>query len=526
VIRYVIYARYSSDLQSPDSLDDQKRKCREYASREGWTETRTYEDAAISGSSMDRREFQRLMKDSASAGRNFEVLLIDDTSRLSRSLADVVSLHQRLAHYGVRVIAVSQGIDTKHEQSELLIAMHGITDSLYVRELGKKTHRGLEGRFLKGLSAGGRCYGYETVQVEGGGVRWAPNEAEAAVVREIFEWSATGYSLKKIAGLLNGRNTPPPQKRSDRTHATWCPTAIRAMLRRELYVGRRVWNQTKFAKTPGTNKRTAKPRPRSEWQLQEVPELRIVSDDVWTRVQARQNRLKEVYADSGRKPVNRGSSSPYLLSGFLICGTCDAKLIIVSGGGRGARYGCPQHWNRKACSNGVTVRHTTLESVFFEQLQTAVLTTDVIEYLVTKLLRAQQTKAQATEHDKRMRDLEAEIKRIVAAIVAVGHSDALVFNLKSRESEMRELSAAKQIQRALTAEEIRAFVSGQVADIPGLLAKSPQLAKAKLAQHVDKVRMLPQADGTYVADGKWDLLGSRGPVMVAGAGFEPATFGL
>lgn len=40
------------------------------------------------------------------------------------------------------MIAVSQGIDTRHEQSELLIAMHGITDSLYVKELGKKTHRG------------------------------------------------------------------------------------------------------------------------------------------------------------------------------------------------------------------------------------------------------------------------------------------------------------------------------------------------------------------------------------------------
>ncbi len=407
-----------------------------------------------------------------------------------------------------------------------MIAMHGITDSLYVRELGKKTHRGLEGKFLKGLSAGGRCYGYDAVPLEGGGVRWAVNEIEASIVREIFEWSAAGYSLKKIAGLLNERKTPPPQKRADRPHPTWCPTAIRAMLRRELYLGRRIWNQTKFVKTPGTNKRVARPRPRNEWQVQDVPELRIVSDDVWSRVQKRQNRLKEVYADSGRKPVNRGSSSKYLLSGFLICGTCDAKLIIVSGGGRGARYGCPQHWNRKACSNEVTVRHSTLESALFKQLQNAVITPNVVEYLVTNLLKAQQKKGLATEHAKRIRYLKSEIDPIVAAIAAVGHSDALVSNLKARESELRELSAAKQTQHTLTAEEIEAFVSTKLADIPELLAKSPQRAKAKLAQHVDKVRMLPQADGTYVAEGKWDLLGERGSVMVAGAGFEPATFGL
>jgi hypothetical protein len=97
-----------------------------------------------------------------------------------------------------------------------------------------------------------------------------------------------------------------------------------------------------------------------------------------------------VYAESGRKPVNRGASSPYLLSGFLVCGSCGANLIIVSGGKRGAKYGCPQHWNRRACSNNVTVIHGRLEGAFFQQLQSAVLVPEVVDYLVSKLLKAQQ----------------------------------------------------------------------------------------------------------------------------------------
>jgi DNA invertase Pin-like site-specific DNA recombinase len=525
MIRYVTYARYSSDLQSPDSIDDQKRKCTEYASREGWVEVRSYEDVATSGVGSDRYGFQRLMADAASPTRDFDVLLVDDSSRLSRSLPDVLSLHQRLAHYGIRVISISQGIDTRREESDILIAVHGITDSLYVKELAKKTHRGLEGKFLKGLSAGGRCCGYDIVRDETGS-RWVVNEAEASVIRQIFEWSAAGHSLKRIAGILNDQRVAPPQKRKNRSHATWCPTAIREMLRRELYVGRRIWNQTKYVKTPGTNKRVARPRPRNEWVIQEMPELRIISDDLWTRVQHRQDRLKEVYAHSGKKPVNRGASSAYLLSGFLRCGTCNAKLIIVSGGKAGAKYGCPQHWNRKACTNAVTIRHGDIERELLKELQSAVVSPQVVEYLIGKLLSAQHRQNAATRRESRTEELRAEIERIVAAIAAVGHSDALVSNLKAREAELREQTGLAQATTELTAEEIREHVAGAVLDLPALLAKGPHLAKAKLAEHVDSIRLLPQPDGTYLAEGEWDLLGNRGPVMVAGAGFEPATFGL
>ena len=395
-----------------------------------------------------------------------------------------------------------------------------------MKELAKKTHRGLEGRFLKGLSAGGRCYGYDTVQVEGGGVRWAINAAEAAVVRNIFERSASGLSLKGIAGRLNELKVAPPQKRRGRPFSTWCPSAIREMLRRELYIGKRIWNRTKFGKTPGTNKRVARPRPMNERKVQEIPELRIISDELWTRVEKRQDRLKEIYADSGRKPVNRGASSPYLLSGLLKCGACGAKMIIVSGGGRGARYGCPQHFNRKACSNEVTMRHEALENALLNGLQTEVLEPQAVDYLVTKLFKAQQQERASNQTELRVRQLRAEVDRTVAAITAMGHSDALIASLRGKEAELRELSTAQQTGQVLSAEEIRRFISNAVQDIPKLLAKSPKLAKAKLAEHIETIRLHPQSEGRSLAEGEWDLLGNRGPVMVAGAGFEPATFGL
>ena len=55
-----------------------------------------------------------------------------------------------------------------------------------MKELAKKTHRGLESCALRGLHTGGRCYGYSTVAFgEGESKRYVINETEAAVVRNL-----------------------------------------------------------------------------------------------------------------------------------------------------------------------------------------------------------------------------------------------------------------------------------------------------------------------------------------------------
>jgi hypothetical protein len=88
------------------------------------------------------------------------------------------------------------------------------------------------------------------------------------------------------------------------------------------------------------------------------------------------------------------------------------------------------------------------------------------------------------------------------------------------------MSVAASDVSQLTHTQILASVKESFRSLPALLKEAPECAKMKLAGLVDKIRMVPQSDGTYVAEGKWDLLAAWGPVMVAGAGFEPATFGL
>jgi site-specific DNA recombinase len=161
--RAAIYARISTDKQNPLSPADQERKCREYAERNGIVvlDGRVYVDE-LSGVGMDRPFLQKLLRAAFSPARPFDVILVDDTSRLSRSTEGVLSIYHRLNFAGIQLIAVSQNIDSLHDQAETLITIHGLIDSTYIRELAKKTHRGCESAVLRGLHVGGSCFGYGT----------------------------------------------------------------------------------------------------------------------------------------------------------------------------------------------------------------------------------------------------------------------------------------------------------------------------------------------------------------------------
>jgi len=321
------------------------------------------------------------------ASRPFDVILLDD-SRLARNTKDALGIFERLNFGGIRLIAVSQGIDSENEQAHVLVTVHGMVDSLYVKELAKKTHRGLEGLMLRGQHTGGRCFGYDSIPVAGTtGNQLVINESEAAVVRRIFEMSAEGQSLKTIAKTLNSECVPPPRPRAGKKYATWCPTCIREMLRRDLYRGRAIWNSSRFVKAPGTNKRVRRARPESEWRVVPHPELQIVGDELWQRVTERQDELQAMYG--GRKGggvlIPRSATSPYLLSGILKCGECGGNLIIISGydsSGHHPRYGCSQHFNRGARSNSLTVRRDWLEGKMLDELKNYVLQGDAVEYVL------------------------------------------------------------------------------------------------------------------------------------------------
>jgi site-specific DNA recombinase len=295
------------------------------------------------------------------------------------------------------------------------------------------------------------------------------------------------------------------------------------MLRRETYIGRVIWNRSKFVKSPGSNKRVRRLRPRSEWRVIEQPQRRIVSDELWARVMARLVWTKATYGKQKRDGLlNRTASSKYLLSGIVKCAVCGGNLVITSGRSlRGhRRYGCSQHHYRGACSNGLQIRKDWLEEKLLAGLQDAVLKPEAIEYAVQEFSRQLKEATGTLSHEAdratlRKSQLETELNRLVDAIAGGGHSVFLMEAIQEKEQEIRVLdervNAACESLPSVQPADIVSFVTGKLSRLSSLLNGGVPQARAELLRHVTEIRLIPQETNNgsdYVAVGNWNLLGN------------------
>ena len=140
-MRVIIYARYSSDKQRETSLEDQIRNCERYAKKQEWSIVERLRDQALSGAKHDRPQYQRLIE--LAKAKAFDILLIDDLSRLSRDQIEIEKLRRTFEYLGIRLIGVSDGIDTATKGHRLQTGVRGLIDEMYLEDLRAKTHRGL-----------------------------------------------------------------------------------------------------------------------------------------------------------------------------------------------------------------------------------------------------------------------------------------------------------------------------------------------------------------------------------------------
>jgi len=437
-LRAVIYTRYSSNLQKVASIEDQIRLCRMYAEREGWEVVRCYEDPATSGASILRPSIQRLLRDAQE--QHFDIVVSEALDRLSRNQADIAQLYQTLSFADVGIQTLSEG-----PVNEMHIGLKGTMNALFLKDLAAKTHRGLEGRVRKGKSAGGKSYGYDVVRSlrEDGELNrgdLAINQDEAAVILRIFEAYSDGQSPGKIADMLNREGIPGPRT------PNWSKSTIHGnpkrgtgILNNKLYIGERHWNRQTYKTDPRNGKRQSRPKAKSELCIAQVPDLRIVPQDLWEAVKARQKSQAIKQSDSKawqrRKPR-------FLFTGLIKCGCCGGGFSTIAKD----RFGCSASRNKgtSVCTNRTTVARKDMERQILDLLSDNLMEPDLVaifakEYIAERnRLSAHKTDDRASkqkELTKVIKDQDVLVNVLLAGVPAARINDRMSL-LKARQQQL------------------------------------------------------------------------------------------
>jgi len=159
----VIYARYSSDKQTEDSIVAQLKVCREFADKEGFVVIGEYIDRGKSGTSSSRPEFLCMIEDSKK--KQFQGVLVYQLDRFARSREDSAHYKHKLKKNGVRVLSAKENISTDASGILMESVLEGMAE-YYSVELGQKVTRNMILNPENGYSNGHVPLGNKSVPVK------------------------------------------------------------------------------------------------------------------------------------------------------------------------------------------------------------------------------------------------------------------------------------------------------------------------------------------------------------------------
>ena len=527
-----VYGRRSTEQNAADadakSVARQVENARGFAESKGWVidEAHVYTDDAVSGAETKKLVNRRKLLDVIDAGPPFRVLIMRDASRFSRRDGDeAFSELKSIAQAGVEIWFYQDG--TRFEFGNFGANITGMVraemNAEYRRQIAKWTREAMARKAKAGHVTGGRVFGYDNVRVDGH-VERRIHEAQAAVVRRIFEMAADGAGVKKIGKTLNAERLACPRAQQGRPNG-WAPSSVRSALFRTLYRGVITWGKTKGRDASG--ERRQQQQPPDEWLTIPAPGLRIVSDELWDRAHRRMKASAATYLRGtkgklwGRPPT--GLESRYLLTGLSRCGMCGSGLMAHSrshGRKRWPYYVCTGFHNRgrTVCENSLPLPMREADDAVLSELRDFVLQPDVVEGALQDALKALKPKAedvQARRAELRtgIRRVEEETARLTSAIAAGGELESLVKAVRDRESQrahlQHELDTLEGLSNVSQAElgRIERDLRGRMKDWRALLLRQKKVSRQIVTKLLDdRLVFTPQPDDrSYEFTGKAKL---------------------
>ena len=420
----VIYARYSSDNQTEQSIDGQLRVCHEYAQRNDILILDTYIDRAMTGTNDLRPDFQRMLKNSAR--NHWDYVLVYKIDRFSRNKYETAIHKKTLKDNGTRLLSATEYIPDSPEGIILESMLEGYAE-YYSAELSQKIRRGMNESRQKGNYTGGYVlYGYKIVDK-----KVVIDEYQAEIVRYIYEQYSTGVYVKDILKALNEKGVIHRGK-------PFANNTIYGILKNEKYSGTYKRGNEIFEKT--------------------FP--RIVPQEVFEKVRKKVEQNKY-----GKK----NQTQAYLLRFKLTCGYCGKPISSDTGTARNGTvkyyYKC---WNRKHNGNckKEVIRKDTLETMVINAVIEQLTSLKSMNELVHGLLEMQDSQIKESSmlnvllHDKRK--VENSLNNLVSAIEQGIISNTTNKRLHELEEQQSQLEKQILIERSklavkMSEQDIREF---------------------------------------------------------------------
>ena len=408
----VVYARYSSHAQRDVSIEQQVADCEAYARMNNLRIVKVYADRHLSGTTDQRPQFQRMLKDAAHGGWSY--VLTWKVDRFARNRYDSATYKFRLKKHGVRVLYAKEAIPDGPEGILLESVLEGSAE-YYSANLSQNIKRGMHYNALDcKVNNGSMPFGYR----KGPDGRYALEDAEAEVVREIFRKTADGVPFVDIANDLNGRGI------RTKKGNLWGRNSFHRLLVNECYLGVYRYGDVRI----------------------EGGMPSIVDPALFLEVK---RRLETKPNPQGRHREN----GEYLLTGKLFCGACNQRMVGISGRGRHGE----QHFYYR-CQGRVagtcekrTVLRDWIEGLVTQATVDYVLQPDMIQRIADAVMAYQEREAASARLLSLRADLDANaaaranvMKAIEAGIITITTKERLV----ELETEAARLSEALTLEEA------------------------------------------------------------------------------
>ena len=509
-----LYCRLSRDDNmdsESNSIQNQRKILQKAAKDKGYTDTIFFVDDGITGTTMKRPGFQKML--TAIEAGYISAVFVKDLSRLGRNYIEVGRLTEEFfPDHDIRLVAVSDNIDTAEGENELA-PIRNLFNEWYARDISKKRRISNKIKGNAGEPMGQPPYGY--IKDPNDPKHWIVDDEAAQVVRRVYSMTLEGFGTEQIATQLekDGVLTPRaywltkgikrPGKGKQQPPTKWNSSTITKILSLQEYCGD-ILNFKTYSKSYKNKKRIDNDR--ENWVVfQDVHEA-IIERAVYEQVQQKRGKIR-------KRRTNNGEHN--MFSGLLVCADCGSNLHFhFNQGNPEIKYfNCSNYkGNRGTCTSTHYVRVDFLEEVVLGEIRrltkfASLYEDEFVKAVIGHSQQAEQTDRKLKEKElktllARDEELDGLFERIYEDNVSGKLSDDRFAKMSRRyEDEQKELSEKiKKLRSEIEKQSSRSMTTDMFIGLVRKYTRARKLTPRMLNELVEKIEVF----NAEKIDGVWE----------------------